>query len=481
MRLRDLSYSYKAPLGVSIVIVMTAVVITSVLMAQAYADSKRELLANGIDLGGVLSHHLRAALLHDEIWEAYEAVAAPLAHGLMRDLKGGIVVLDRNQQIFVSAQPRRFPILHRMSEVDSTLIQVERVIATASRTTPYALETPGSSSIFAVAPILADDGGRLGNVVILFPRDAIYPRFKRIASRAGLATVAVLALLLPIAWFSSKRAIAPLTQLAHCMGRIGRESPASIECRLHAGADEIGTLGNRFQTMLGELRQKEFLEKQVLASERLAAIGRLTAGIAHEINNPLGGMLNAISTFKRHGDGEGRKINTLALIERGLTQIKETVGALLVEAKLESHALDATDIDDVRKLALPGIEEKQLQLEWSNRLRAPIALPSTQIRQIMLNLVLNAARASEPHGVIRVDIGADSGETFTLHVWNGGAYIDKEHMEHLFEPFFTSKDGSSNGLGLWVTYQLVKQLNGEIDVTSGPDGTRFSVVIPTSS
>lgn len=480
MRVRDLSYSYKAPLGVSIVIVMTALVVTSVLMAQAYSDSKRELLANGIDLGGVLSHHLRSAVLHDEIWDAYEAVAAPLAHGLMRDLKGGIVVLDRNQQIFVSAQPRRFPILHRMSEVDSAFGQVERVIANASGTTPYAFDAPGSNSIFAIAPILAEDGGRLGNVVIFFPREAIYPRFERIASRAGLATAAVLVLLLPIAWFLSKQAIAPLTQLAHCMVRVGRESPTAIECGVHAGTDEIGTLGRCFQTMLSELRQKEFLEKQVLASERLAAIGRLTAGIAHEINNPLGGMLNAISTFKRHGDGDGRKVNTLALIERGLTQIKETVGALLVEAKLESHALDTEDIDDVRKLALPAIEEKNLRLEWSNRLRAPIALPSTQIRQIMLNLVLNAARASEPHGVIRVNIDADNGRTFAFDVWNGGAYIDKEQMEHLFEPFFTSRDGSSNGLGLWVTYQLVKQLNGEIDVTSGPDGTRFSVAIPAS-
>lgn len=480
MRLRDLSYSYKAPLSVSVVIVMTALVITSVLMAQAYSDSKRELLANGIDLGGVLSHHLRAALLHDEVWQAYEAVAAPLAHGLVRDLRGGIVVLDRNQQIFASAQPRRFPILRRMSEVDAGFIEVERVIANASATTPYSIEPAGSKSIFAIAPILAEDGGRLGNVVILFPREAIYPRFKRIASRAGLATIAVLALLLPIAWISSKRAIAPLTQLAHCMIRIGRESPATIECRLHAGADEIGTLGNCFQIMIGELRQKEFLEKQILASERLAAIGRLTAGIAHEINNPLGGMLNAISTFKRHGDGEGRKVNTLALIERGLTQIKETVGALLVEAKLESHALEAEDIDDVRKLALPVIEEKHLRLEWSNRLHRSIPLPSTQIRQIMLNLVLNAARASEPFGVIRVDIGVDDDQTFILKVWNGGAYIDREHMEHLFEPFFTSKDGSSNGLGLWVTYQLVKQLNGEIDVSSGQDGTRFLITIPLS-
>jgi len=77
----------------------------------------------------------------------------------------------------------------------------------------------------------------------------------------------------------------------------------------------------------------------MVQSERLAALGQLAAGIAHEINNPLSGMLTAIDTLKCHSDADPRMMKTIALIERGLTQIKDTVGALLVEAKIKAAIL----------------------------------------------------------------------------------------------------------------------------------------------
>ena len=213
----------------------------------------------------------------------------------------------------------------------------------------------------------------------------------------------------------------------------------------------------------------------MLASERLAAVGRLAAGVAHEINNPLGGMLNALNTFRRYSDTGDLGRETLALLERGLHQIRETVAALLVEASPKSHQLTANDIDDVRTLLLSDINRKQIRLDWRNEIDNPVPLPSTPIRQILINLSFNAVQATEEQGVIECRVGADN-DTFSMIVRNEGAEIPKEQLSRLFEPF--TENAVGNGLGLWVTYQLIQQLKGRIEVQHDKGRTTFTVDLP---
>jgi signal transduction histidine kinase len=231
--------------------------------------------------------------------------------------------------------------------------------------------------------------------------------------------------------------------------------------------------------MLQELEEKKSMQKQMLASERLAAIGRLTAGISHEINNPLGGMLNAISTYKKHGSGDAMTMKTLSLLERGLLQIRETVGALLVEARLESHALTRQDFEDARTLVTPEAQGKSAQLLWSNEIVDPLPLPSTQVRQILLNLLLNAVTAVEHKGRLECSIARVNG-SLRMAIANDGRQISRERLDHLYEPFAAQNDEAAggSGLGLWVTYQLVQQLNGSIVADSQPAGTTFTVELP---
>src|SRR5208337_2118841 len=106
-------------------------------------------------------------------------------------------------------------------------------------------------------------------------------------------------------------------------------------------------LFDAYNRMLDELKSKQALEIKMVHSERLAALGQVTAGIAHEINNPLSGMLTAIDTLKFHSVPDKRVNKTIDLIERGLLQIKETVSALLVEAKIKGRDLAPQDIQDV--------------------------------------------------------------------------------------------------------------------------------------
>jgi len=243
---------------------------------------------------------------------------------------------------------------------------------------------------------------------------------------------------------------------------------------LYLGGDEIGQLGRQFQAMLRELEDKQALEREMIMSDRLASIGRLTEGIAHEINNPLGGMLNAINTCRRHGSADPVTARTIALLERGLLQIKETVAALLVEARVESHALAHEDLEDVHTLVAHAAAKKQLAVRWYNWVEGAVALPSTLVRQVLINLLLNAIQAAPSRGLVTCDVRvADA--ALRLQVSNEGRHLGSEQLERLFEPFASD---TGTGLGLWVVYQIVQQLHGEIRVSNGPPVTRFELSFP---
>lgn len=474
---RDLSFRYKIPLRGSVLVVFTALVVTASLTFRAYDDLKRDVLVNSASMGRVLAHTLTPAIVHDDVWRAYEIINSPFqASPNANDNQAEeILVLDASQQVYVSTHPRQYPMLSDLARASPDLAQLQQLITDHLGTEPKAVELAGSDKFYMVTPIISD-GVALGTLVMGYSSSMFLPRFYDFARRAIIMTLLALAVLLPINWYWAWRMAAPLTRLAKCMGKVGQTLPDDQECDLYESRDEIGQVGMAFRRMLGELKHKESLEKQMFFSERLAAVGRLAAGIAHEINNPLGGMLNAISTFKKHNNADPQTAKTISLLERGLLQIKDTIAALLVEAKFQSHPLTVQDIEDTRTLVLPDLRRKTANLAWENDILDTLPLPSTLVRQILINLLLNAIQAVEPEGRVRCHIYRDSG-SLTLQVENDGKHIETEQLKYLFEPFATGREGG-HGLGLWVTYQIVQQLKGEITVQSQPGETRFAVTLP---
>ena len=189
------------------------------------------------------------------------------------------------------------------------------------------------------------------------------------------------------------------------------------------------------------------------------------------------GMLTAIDTLKCYSDLDPRTMKTIALIVRGLTQIKDTVGALLVEAKINSRNLTPQDIEDVLTLITPMARKKALHIGWHNSLDEEVPLPATLVRQILINLLLNAVQAAAQQGEVTFDIGiADS--QLQLSVANDGKMLSAEQIAHLFEPFSPLSEGG-HSLGLWVTYQIVHQLGGHVTVKRESNNQmHFTVSIP---
>jgi signal transduction histidine kinase len=476
--LRDLSLAYKTPVRISALVIITAVLVTTSLVLRERDELRRDLIGHSAGVSRVLANTLVEPIVHDDVWRAYEIINAPFRAAPERDTAQAaeiVMVLDARQMIYVSTRPTEFPILANPAYLDQEFASVQQQVADAATTTT-AIVTPQAGKLYMVQPIVSD-GVKVGTLVMGYSANVFRPRFMALAQRAALVTGAVLAVLLPAGWIFGRKVARPLVDLAGAMSRVGPDAVGSVDYEhRYRGRDEIGRLGLEFQRMLAGLREKETLERQMIASDRLAAIGRLTAGIAHEINNPLGGMLNAISTFKRHGSADPLTTRTLSMIERGLKQIQETVAALLVEARVESHALTRQDIEDTHTLVLADAQAKAARFEWHNEIESPLPLPSTPTRQILINLLLNAVQAVRPGGSVRCHTTLAAG-TLRIEVTNDGEHIPADKLQYLFEPF-SLRGHEGHGLGLWVTYQIVQQLGGTIAAESEPGRTQFTVELP---
>lgn len=472
---RDLSLRYKIPLRVLMLASITAILVTASILFRVYDETRNDLLRHAESMGRVLANTLVGPMTHDDVWRAYEIINSPFQIGSEDQSLTAetILVLDTGGKIYVSTRPVQYPMRADPAKLDPEYAAISDAVANRSAIGPTVIDHPNSGRLFVIIPVTSE-GTRLGTLVMGYSKSLFMPRFIGIAQRAALMTLLALAVLLPIAWYWGHRMAGPLVRLAGCMDQIGPSVPENLHCDLFESHDEIGRAGASFKRMLKELKEKESLEQEMMASERLAAVGRLSAGIAHEINNPLGGMLNAINTFKRHGSGDPHTLKTLSLLERGLTQIKDTVAALLVEAKVEIHPLSRRDIEDTRTLVAAEAAGKGIALLWENDITADLPLPSTLVRQTLLNLLLNAIHAADKR--VECQVYRDS-RSLTLVVKNDGNHIAEEEMPYLFEPFsHLSRNG--HGLGLWITYQIMRQLNGGILVESAPGETRFAITLP---
>ena len=242
------------------------------------------------------------------------------------------------------------------------------------------------------------------------------------------------------------------------------------------------------------------LRDRLMLSGRLAAVGELAAGIAHEINNPLAFVRSNLSLLRQHWGQLGGDLQKAGLSQEAAQALAE--GEEAIDESLEGVDRASAIVRDVRGLAHGGKRERsaadlRVLLEGVLRIAAPqlrtkatvetrfTEVPPVwgspqELQQVFLNLVLNAAQAIEEHGVIRVSTEVQ-GRFSVVHVEDDGSGIDPEIRDRIFDPFFTTKPvGEGTGLGLGIVHNIVGSHGGDIVVDSVHGrGTRFSVHLPT--
>jgi signal transduction histidine kinase len=233
--------------------------------------------------------------------------------------------------------------------------------------------------------------------------------------------------------------------------------------------------------MAKELMEKKLLEEQIAVSEKLVALGRITAGVAHEVNNPLAGLLNCIDTLKKHPNDPELMKRYLPLLDKGLNRIHAIVQGLLVELRVEdaTEVSDSSCLDELRELVVAEINGRDIDFKWENHLDEKITINAKRVQQIVHNLLKNSVQALPDGGSVSFRSFQD-GDCVVLEVDDDGPGIPKDHRTRLFEPFFTTKP-TGTGLGLWIVYRLVESMHGVIKVESEVGaGTRFQVTLPST-
>ncbi len=227
----------------------------------------------------------------------------------------------------------------------------------------------------------------------------------------------------------------------------------------------------------------------LMHSEKLASMGQLAAGIAHEVNNPLGVVLMYAHLLLEEAGQQGHLRDDLSMIAEQADRCKKIVAGLLHFARQNKVVLQATDLADLARRALRTLQapdDVEVRVEADpGDLTAEV--DRDQIVQVLTNLATNAFAAMPDGGMLTLSVeGSDS--QVRLRVRDTGVGIVPENLAKIFEPFFTTKQiGKGTGLGLAVTYGIVKMHRGDITVESnadpsaGPTGTSFTVVLPRTS
>ncbi len=281
------------------------------------------------------------------------------------------------------------------------------------------------------------------------------------------------------------------------------------------------------ETLLVEKKRQEVLIKklgeaqsQLLQSEKMASIGQLAAGVAHEINNPVGFVNSNLGALQHYADDLLKLLAAYERIEGSLADevqqeikllkkevdvayLREDIGNLLIESldglqrvkRIVQDLKDFSHVDEAERqwASLESGLESTLRVVW-NELKYKVEVVKeygnipqiecfpSQLNQVFMNLLMNAVHSIEDHGRITIRTGQEQGNVW-VEVEDTGKGIKPEHLGRIFEPFFTTKPvGKGTGLGLSLSYGIVQKHSGKIEVKSElGKGSVFKVVLPVQA
>ena len=260
--------------------------------------------------------------------------------------------------------------------------------------------------------------------------------------------------------------------------------------------DEIGVLQNTFQDMIISLEERERrrraeTENRLLQSEKQASIGRVAAGVAHEINNPLTGILTFTRILQRSKDIGDKDRAHLQKVAESTVRVRKIVKGLLDFSRQTELDQEPTDVNRLIRAVISAMENQALikgvGLQFNPGEDLPmLTLDRNQSQSVVVNLILNALDATKQGGTIRLSTGislsaSDTGQKgVEIAITDTGCGIPQEDLDKLFEPFFTTKEvGKGTGLGLAVSFGIIQRHGGTIRVQSEVGrGSTFTIWLP---
>jgi len=280
-----------------------------------------------------------------------------------------------------------------------------------------------------------------------------------------------------------------LTEVVETTGR-GEFNHPPYMFRKQGMKDELGVLAEKFSEMGSQLMQREQelskKNEELLQTKKLAAIGTLASGVAHELNNPLNNIYISAQVLKKHtgADSPAEVREVVDDIVGQTARVKRIVGDLLEFARMKEPELKPVEICGMLRRAYGLVSSASLYRpgEVKFSLECPeeevfVDVDPDQMDRVFINIMTNAVDAMGGHGALSVKVGVDEGSA-SVTVEDTGPGIEPSLLDKLFEPFYTTKERGT-GLGLSIAYNIVRRHGGDISVTSEVGkGTAFTVRLP---
>ena len=244
----------------------------------------------------------------------------------------------------------------------------------------------------------------------------------------------------------------------------------------------IGT--NHYLLVQRDITEFKDLEKKLYDSQKLAALGQLSAGIAHEIRNPLSSIKMSLQILTKRINPEGNDLKRFKIAEKEVDHLEILVNNILAFAKPVEPKKNQVELSKVLEQAIAlsekGITDKKIEVQTEFNDVPPVIIDAAMMTDAFLNIIRNAVEASEEHGKIKVTLryAYESRQSVVVEIKDDGSGIDAEDMPHIFNPFFTRKNYGT-GLGLSLVKKIIDIHQGMIDISSKKnEGTKVVIILP---
>ena len=461
--------SVKVPFLVATLMFAVSAIITNRVLVRLEDNQEQHLQQLASAYLDGLSTSLIPSVFREDVWEVFDTLDRSRERYRGLNVRWTIVT-NADGKILAASDPTRYPsdtiadktTLKHFNEGKEVILQEDN--ATAFLVRPLSYQDREIGRIYAEVDI----------GLLLQERSEVF--------RTLLFTNLLLTLLLAVVgYLAVSRMLRPVRIMSMHLDQASQGRieliPDSVVARQ---SSEFRRLFGRYNALSQAVNEREFLAVQLADEEKVASLGRLASGMAHEINNPLGGMFNALDALKKHGTREQVRATSIRLLEQGLTGIRDLVRSTLATYRSDQRPRDLTvaDLDDLRLLIKPEAKRKKLKLVWKNEIQEAVHVPAVPVRDAVLNLLLNACASSTEEGSVMFHAFIES-DALIAEISDQGAGLPAHIREYL------ERDGAGSvpldkrsGLGLWIVKRLCDEMNGKLTVArSGALGTTIRLTV----
>jgi signal transduction histidine kinase len=465
--IRNWSLMVKIPVTVvGVVIILAAMLLIPIIYQVTSVEIENIEKRVNVFLDNV-SDSLIPYIIREDYWAGFDFLKRSFDSQLDLRIRY-VTVSDKNQRIFAGTYPGMSKILEPLPE----------------KLKQHSNNGRGLLSIIFLSDLLlkrriTNNGNYFGDIYADIDLTQFKERLINLSITAIVFTTIISFFCGVIGYFISREMVRPLSVLGRHVEMVGRGEIEFIDEKTIPSNDEVSYLMVRFNQMAAALLENQKMAKSLAVKGQLAALGKLAASMAHEINNPLGGMLNVVNTLQRHGEDYTVRQNSLDLLARGIKQVQAIVQAALLMYRQDGDAetLRPVDLEDIRLLIQSDVKTSRIHLDWNNNIDHEIKIEPVAIRQVVLNLLLNGCEAMPSGGELFFEARAEE-DHIHLVVDDNGSGMPPEFVDTLVNGILEVDEGPG-GLGLWICQQLIQQLHGSWEIYSKLGaGTRIEVTFP---